>query len=165
MQSQATQVTNFDKVVDFNKQFGVKVSDTPDSKVFDKEPKLVELRMNLIREEMKELEEAVKNKDYVETADALSDILYVVYGMGASIGINLDKTFDLVHNSNMSKLCTTEEEAQTTVKWYEKNEPRYDTPAYRKSQDGQYFVVYNKSTGKILKSVNYKPVDLTYLSK
>lgn len=159
-----TELTNFEKVVDFNEKFGVTVTKSPEPNIFDKNKKLVELRMSLIREEMKELEEAVRTKDYIETADALSDILYVVYGMGASIGIDLDKTFDLVHRSNMSKLCATETEAQQTVDWYIKNEPRYDTPSYRLSDDGKYYIVYNKSTGKILKSINYKPVNLTYLN-
>jgi len=133
--------------------------------IFDNNPKLVNLRMNLIREEVKELETAVKNKDYVEAVDALSDILYVVYGMGASIGIDLDTSFDLVHQSNMSKLCKSEKEAQDTVKWYEEkfktNEQPYDSPAYRKSNiDDRYWIVYNRSSGKILKSINYNPVDL-----
>jgi phosphoribosyl-ATP pyrophosphohydrolase len=136
---------------------------TPTKNIFDTDPKEVEGRMKLIREEMKELEAAVKDKDYVETADALADILYVVYGMGTAIGMNLDTIFDLVHKSNMSKLCTTEQEAKDTVEWYKNNNTEYDSPTYR--QTDKYFIVYNKSTGKILKSINYKPVDLTYLNK
>lgn len=111
-------MSNFEKVRDFNLQFGVKSFDTPQPEIFKEDPKLVELRMNLIREEMRELEDAVKDHDYKETVDALSDILYVVYGMGVSIGMNLDKAFDIVHSSNMSKLCKDEEEAQKTVSWY-----------------------------------------------
>lgn len=71
-------MSNFQKVRDFNLQFGVKSFDEPQPKIFAEDPKLVELRMNLIREEMKELEDAVKSHDYTETVDALSDILYVV---------------------------------------------------------------------------------------
>jgi predicted HAD superfamily Cof-like phosphohydrolase len=159
--------TNFDKVVDFNEKFGVPIYENPQFDIFDKNPKLVELRMNLIREEMRELEDAVKNKDLVETADALSDILYVVYGAGSSFGLNMTEIFNLVHDSNMSKLCTTEQEAQDTVKWYEENKEKlgYDSPAYRLSKDNKYYIVYNKSSGKILKSINYKPVDIkSYLS-
>jgi len=159
--------TNFEKVVEFNEQFGITTFDTPQHTIFDDDPKLVELRMNLIREEVNELEDAVKDKDYTETVDALSDILYVVYGMGSSIGINLDKAFALVHESNMSKLCNNEEEAKETVKWYETEfaEKRlpYDSPDYRKSTCGTYWVVYNASTGKILKSIRYKPVDFKSL--
>ena len=153
--------TNFQKVVEFNKVFGVPVSTEPQKDVFSKDPKLVNLRMSLIREEVKELEEAVANSDMKETLDALSDILYVVYGMGASLGLDLDKGMGLVHDSNMSKSCTSEKEAQQTVDNYIANDKRYDSPAYRQSPDGKYWVVYNKSTGKILKNINYKEVDFS----
>lgn len=157
--------TNFDKVVDFNEKFGVPTFKTPQPNILKDNPKLVELRMNLIREEMKELEEAVTNHDFVETIDALGDILYVVYGFGSSIGVNMDLAFDLIHKSNMSKLCKTEDEAIKTVEFYKQEyatgKQPYDTPAYRLSDDGSYYVVYNASSGKILKSINYNVVDLT----
>ena len=66
--------------------------------------KIVSLRSALIEEELSELKEAVKNKDISEVADALTDILYVTYGAGHAYGIDLDKCFDEVQNSNMSKL-------------------------------------------------------------
>lgn len=160
-------MTNFEKVVDFNKKFGVKTFDVPQQNVFDEHPKLVELRMNLIKEEWEELNEAVTQKDIVETVDALADILYVVYGMGASIGVNLDEAFKLVHESNMSKLCKTEEEAKQTVEWYKQQfsagQLPYDEPTYREDPSKEYWVVYNATTGKILKSVNYKMVNLSYI--
>tara|TARA_B100001094_G_C17632197_1_gene530979 strand:+ start:98 stop:439 length:342 start_codon:yes stop_codon:yes gene_type:complete len=68
------------------------------------ENKIVQLRIDLIEEELNELKEAVKNNDIVEVADALTDILYVTYGAGHSFGVNLDKCFDEVQRSNMSKL-------------------------------------------------------------
>lgn len=163
--------SNFQKVIEFNKKFGVTVHDKPVPDIFDRDPKLVHLRMELIREEMRELEEAVKKKNYIETIDALCDILYVVYGAGCSFGADLDVAFDLVHKSNMSKLCRTEEEAKETVRYYEENKEKlgYDSPCYRLSDNkeinNKYYIVYNKSTGKILKSINYHPVDLTYLVK
>merc|ERR1712232_474376 len=107
--------------------------------------------------------------DMVETVDALGDILYVVYGAGGAFGINLDQAFDLIHKSNMTKLCKTEDEAKETVQWYKDNQTGpegkypYDTPAYRLSPDGQYYVPFNSSTGKILKSVNYTPVSFDSL--
>ena len=58
----------------------------------------------------------------------------------------------------MTKLCKSEEEAIQTVEWYKENESRYDTPAYRLSDDKKYYVVFYDSTGNILKSINYKPV-------
>eukprot|EP00931_Biecheleriopsis_adriatica_P022333 TRINITY_DN1437_c0_g1_i1.p1 TRINITY_DN1437_c0_g1~~TRINITY_DN1437_c0_g1_i1.p1 ORF type:complete len:230 (+),score=56.80 TRINITY_DN1437_c0_g1_i1:3-692(+) len=158
------ELTNFEKVTEkFMKNFGQKVFETPQIDIFSSDPKTVDLRLKLIEEEVKELEDAMKAKDMVETVDALGDILYVVYGAGSAFGINLDKAFDLIHKSNMTKLCRTEEEAKETVEWYKQNytpggKYPYDTPAYRLSPDGQYYVPFNQSTGKILKSINYSPV-------
>lgn len=158
--------TNYKKVYDWNKTFGVKMLDNIDPSIFSKDPKLIQYRMSLIREEVKELEDAVNKHDIKETIDALSDILVVVYGMGASLGINLDETMHLVNESNMSKSCKTEEEAIESVEWYLKNEPRYDTPSYKKSDDGKYWIVYNKSTNKILKSIKWQIVNFgEYLDK
>jgi len=152
-------MSNFKKVIDFNKAFGVDNNTTSQTDLFDKDPKLTAYRLSLIEEEVDELKEAVTNKDFVEVLDALSDILYVVYGAFTAFGVDADKAFHLVHESNMSKLCKTESEAQQTVNWYIENDSeRYDSPAYRKSEDGIHWVVYNKSTKKILKSINYKPV-------
>ena len=150
--------TNFEDVCDFNAQFGVKKLDNP---CLD-DDSFIESKMALIREEMSELEDAVKNKDLVETVDALTDILYVVLGMGYGLNVNLDKAFKIVHESNMSKMCLTEEVAIQTVEWYKQNEPRYTTPTYRINSAGNY-VVYDEKTRKILKSIYYKPADLKYL--
>lgn len=151
--------TNFQKIIDFNRQFGVKIYDTVQKDIFDKDPKLVKYRLDLILEEVNELKDAVEKKDIKEVIDALSDISYVTYGMAASLGINLDKSIDIVHKSNMSKLCNSEDEAVKTVEWYKENEKRYDSPTYRKSDDGKYWVVFNESTGKILKNINYIPAN------
>tara|TARA_A100001015_G_scaffold64441_1_gene71121 strand:- start:5167 stop:5673 length:507 start_codon:yes stop_codon:yes gene_type:complete len=158
-------MTNFQKVMDFNKKFGVPVFDTRQTQVTKDNPSLTKLRYDLIAEEVSELKEAIDTHNFTEIIDALSDILYVVYGAGCSFGIDLDKTFDIVHRSNMSKLCTSEEIAQQTVGWYKQqrdlgNSP-YDSPAYRKADDGEYWVVYNESTGKILKSIKYTPAKFT----
>jgi predicted HAD superfamily Cof-like phosphohydrolase len=153
-----TSKTIFEEVCDFNTQFGVKKLDEP---CLDDES-FIESKMALIREEMSELEEAIKNKDLVETVDALTDILYVVLGMGYGINVNLDAAFKIVHESNMSKMCLTEEVAIHTVEWYKQNEPRYTTPTYRINSAGNY-VVYDEKTRKILKSIYYKPADLKCL--
>jgi predicted HAD superfamily Cof-like phosphohydrolase len=161
-------MSNFDKVVDFNKTFNVKTFDKPFTSVFSEYPDIVELRMKLIREEVEELEQAVKAQDMKETIDALSDILYVVYGMGDALGIDLDNTFNMVHRSNMSKVCNNEKEAQETVQWYKDNSEDYNTknPAQAPVEptytffNGKY-VINNKKTGKVLKSIYYKPVDFT----
>ena len=93
-------MSNFNKVKTFMNTYGQEVKDKPQFPDY----KIVQLRIDLIQEELNELKEAVKNNDIVEVADALSDLLYVTYGGGHSFGIDLDKCFDEVQNSNMSKL-------------------------------------------------------------
>ena len=89
--------------------------------------------------------------------------MYHVYRLVEVYDVDIDRAFKIVHDSNMSKLCETEDIAQKTVQWYKDNNTVYDSPAYRKSDLGDYFVVFNKSTGKILKSINYTPVDFISL--
>ena len=93
-------MTNFEKVGLFMKTFGqeVKITSSLSSE------KINNLRISLINEELEEFKEAIKNNDLKEAADALTDILYVTYGAGHAFGINLDKCFDEVQRSNMSKL-------------------------------------------------------------
>ena len=93
-------MSNFEKVGKFMRTFGQDIK----NKAEFPSKKIVKLRYNLIEEELFELKEALKNNDLKEVADALTDILYVTYGAGHSFGINLDKCFDEVQNSNMSKL-------------------------------------------------------------
>ena len=93
-------MSNFSKVGTFMKTFGQEVKDKP---AFSTE-KINKLRIDLIKEELDELTEAMKNNDLLEVADALTDILYVTYGAGHAFGIDLDKCFEEVQNSNMSKL-------------------------------------------------------------
>ena len=93
-------MSNFSKVGVFMKTFGQEVKDKPSFST----DKINKLRLDLIKEELNELTEAMNNKDLLEVADALTDILYVTYGAGHAFGINLDKCFEEVQNSNMSKL-------------------------------------------------------------
>tara|TARA_B100000989_G_scaffold261332_1_gene212316 strand:+ start:92 stop:463 length:372 start_codon:yes stop_codon:yes gene_type:complete len=93
-------MTNFEKVGSFMKTFGQDIKQSPSFST----DKINELRVSLIKEEFDELIEAMNKKDLVEVADALTDILYVTYGAGHAFGINLDKCFEEVQNSNMSKL-------------------------------------------------------------
>jgi predicted HAD superfamily Cof-like phosphohydrolase len=93
-------MSNFNKVKAFMNTYGQDVKE----KAEFPENKIVQLRIDLIEEELNELKEAIKNKDIVEVADALTDILYVTYGAGHSFGVDLDKCFDEVQRSNMSKL-------------------------------------------------------------
>ena len=250
-------MTQFQKVKDFNVAFGVTMFDNFSTNLITENRDLAKLRFHLIEEEVCELDEAIKNNDFIETIDALADILYVVWGAGVSFGIDMDeeyknflnsmnhtfdfknlsffqntklindtctretdntnmiaifkynfciqrgfnlpdnitnnkkdmdnlannlcwliyrvykfaelknididKAFNIVHDSNMSKLCSTEQLAIETVQWYKDNNTTYDTPSYRKSDLGDYYVVYNKSTGKILKSIKYTPAKFDVL--
>lgn len=244
--------TNFDKVIEFNKTFGLAHYDEEQVTVFDDNPKLANLRYSLIKEEIGELAEAFETHDFIEVIDALTDILYVVYGaassfgfninelyfnsdkssktiyenvllkipefasvhigqktvkddfynlslahhylnklrdldvdlyktieeknydktktvlldtlintylLGCYLGIDLNRSFDIVHSSNMSKVCANEDEAKFTVQWYKDNETRYDSPDYRLCYDNSRYVVFNKSTGKILKNTKYIPAN------
>ena len=93
-------MSNFSKVGIFMKTFGQEVKDKP---AFSTD-KINKLRIDLIKEELEELTDAIKKNDLLEVADALTDILYVTYGAGHAFGIDLDKCFEEVQNSNMSKL-------------------------------------------------------------
>ena len=93
-------MSNFEKVGLFMKTFGQEVKNKPGLST----EKINKLRVSLINEELEEFKEAIKNNDLKEVADALTDILYVTYGAGHAFGINLDKCFDEVQQSNMSKL-------------------------------------------------------------
>ena len=93
-------MTNFNSVKKFMEVFGQEVK----TKAEFPSEKIIKLRYNLIKEELDEFEEALKDRDLKEVADALTDILYVTYGAGHAFGIDLDKCFDEVQRSNMSKL-------------------------------------------------------------
>ena len=93
-------MSNFNKVKTFMETFGQEVKNKPSFST----DKINQLRYDLIKEELEELKDAMKNKDLLEVADALTDILYVTYGAGHAFGIDLDKCFEEVQSSNMSKL-------------------------------------------------------------
>ena len=93
-------MSNFSKVKTFMETFGQEVKTKPS---FSSD-KINKLRYDLIKEELEELKVAMENKDFLEVADALTDILYVTYGAGHAFGIDLDRCFEEVQNSNMSKL-------------------------------------------------------------
>ena len=93
-------MSNFNKVKTFMNTYGQEVKDKPEFPSSE----IVQLRIDLIQEELNELKEAINDKDIVEVADALTDILYVTYGAGHSFGVDLDNCFDEVQRSNMSKL-------------------------------------------------------------
>ncbi|WP_286745091.1 nucleoside triphosphate pyrophosphohydrolase family protein [Roseivirga sp. UBA1976] len=117
-----------------------------------------QLRVSLLAEELKELEEAIANKDLVEVADALCDLQYVLSGaiLEFGLGEKFKELFDEVQRSNMSKTCKSMEEARATQQHYLEKD---GTESYIEESDG-HFLVYRKGDNKTLKSVNYSPADL-----
>lgn len=115
------------------------------------------LRVSLLAEELRELEEAIDNKDLVEIADALCDLQYVLSGaiLEFGLGEKFKALFDEVQRSNMSKACTSEEEAKATVKHYEDK----GTPCFYE-KEGELYLVFREGDHKTLKSVGYSPADL-----
>jgi len=116
-----------------------------------------DLRVSLLAEELKELEEAIKDNDLVEIADALCDLQYVLSGaiLEFGLGEKFKVLFDEVQRSNMSKACRTEDEAKATVAHYQaKGTECFYEP------DGDLFLVFREGDRKTLKSVNYSPADL-----
>ena len=149
-------MSNFSKVGIFMKTFGQEVKNKPSFST----DKINKLRLDLIKEELSELTDAMNNKNLLEVADALTDILYVTYGAGHAFGLNLDTMFNEVQESNMSKTCDNEEDAKISVKKY-LEEKRYNDPKYRKSDCDKYWIVYDNETGKILKNHKFKSPELS----
>jgi len=117
-----------------------------------------ELRISLLAEELKELQQAVDDNNLVEVADALCDLQYVLAGAILEFGLGgkFKELFDEVHRSNMSKACATVEEANRTINHYKNTA---NTESYHKEADGLY-LVYRTADNKTLKSVNYSPAAL-----
>ena len=116
------------------------------------------LRIELLAEELKELQQAVDDNNLVEIADALCDLQYVLSGAVLEFGLGekFKDLFDEVHRSNMSKACKTVEEANATIEHYKLSG---NTESYFKEIDGLY-LVYRTPDDKTLKSINYSPADL-----
>lgn len=142
------------QVAEFHRTFKHPIVDKPGIPSEDR----CRLRVALIAEELKELEVAIRDKNIVEVADALCDIQYVLSGaiLEFGLGDKFKQLFDEVQRSNMSKACTSEEEAQRTVEHYRKKD---GTECYY-LQEGDKWLVYRKSDNKTIKSVGYSPTDL-----
>lgn len=116
------------------------------------------LRVALIAEELKELEQAIKDNDITEIADALCDIQYVLSGAILEFGLGKEfkALFEEVQRSNMSKACASEKEAVATVAYYMAKD---GTECYYREEGGKW-LVYRRSDNKTIKSINYSPADL-----
>lgn len=141
-------------VAQFHKTFKHPILESPQIPSADR----CKLRISLIAEELKELEDAIEDNDLVEVADALADIQYVLSGAILEFGLGgkFKSLFDEVQRSNMSKTCKTVEEAEATRRHYQDKD---GTESYIEESDG-HFLVYRKEDNKTLKSVNYSPADL-----
>lgn len=144
---------SLNQVAEFHRTFKHPILDNPQIPAENRS----KLRVSLIAEELRELEEAIADKDIVAVADALCDIQYVLSGAVLEFGLGekFRELFDEVQRSNMSKACANESEAQATVEHYAK----LGTLAYYKEIEGK-FLVYRQEDDKTLKNINYSPADL-----
>lgn len=143
-----------DQVAEFHRTFKHPIEPQP----IIPAPERCALRVSLIAEELKELEEAIAQNDLVEVADALCDIQYVLAGAVLEFGLGdkFKRLFDEVQRSNMSKTCKSLEEAEATQAHYKATK---GVESYIQ-QEGDLFLVYRTSDHKTLKSINYSPADL-----
>ena len=147
-------IDSLNQVAEFHRTFKAPILNTPQIPSAAR----CKLRVSLIAEELKELQEAIDNQDLVEVADALCDIQYVLSGavLEFGLGSKFVDLFNEVQRSNMSKACNTYEEAELTVAYYAKK----DGTEAEIVQDGDKFLVYRIIDNKVLKSVMYSPADL-----
>lgn len=153
-------MNTLEDVKQFHKLFNHPVLETPQIPSAER----CALRVNLISEELKELQDGIKNGDIVECADAFADLQYVLSGAILEFGLadKFPAIFAEVQRSNMSKACATHEEAYDTMTKYSKE----GIPAHMSEQpiNGRYIVV-RASDNKILKSINYSPADLSFVKE
>jgi predicted HAD superfamily Cof-like phosphohydrolase len=127
----------------------------------------LKLALDLIKEEHLELKVACAQRlaseenclPFNEVADAIGDLYFVVTQLACVMGFNPDELIQKVYDSNMSKLCETEEEANLTIDWYDKNKA---IKAYKNQLENGKFVIRNSETNKVLKGLNFKEPDWQY---
>ncbi|MNL02473.1 Phosphoribosyl-ATP pyrophosphohydrolase [compost metagenome] len=148
---------SLNQVAEFHKTFKHPIKEAPGIPSRER----ANLRVSLLAEELQELKQAVDNNDFVEVADALCDLQYVLAGaiLEFGLGEKFKQLFDEVHRSNMSKACKSLEEANETIQHYRKN---HQCDAYHKEEDS-LFLVYRSNDDKTLKSINYSPANLKNL--
>ena len=148
---------SLNQVAEFHRTFKHPIKETPGIPAMER----ANLRVSLLAEELQEFKQAIEANDFVEAADALCDLQYVLAGaiLEFGLGEKFKQLFDEVHRSNMSKACKSTEEAENTVAHYSKTE---NTECYYTKVDDLY-LVYRKSDNKTLKSVNYSAAQLNQL--
>ncbi len=152
-------IDSLNQVAEFHRTFNAPILDTP--QIPSKER--CELRVSLLQEELKELQQAIADKDIVEIADALCDLQYVLSGAVLEFGLGekFVELFNEVQRSNMSKACSTQQQADETIEFYkEKGQEAYSEVS------GDKINVHRTSDNKVLKNKYYSPADLkTILQK
>lgn len=148
------EANSLNQVAEFHKTFKHPIKATPGIPAIER----ANLRVSLLAEELNELKQAIEANDFVEVADALCDLQYVLSGAILEFGLadKFKTLFDEVHRSNMSKACKSEEEANQTIQHYRATQ---QCDAYHKEEDS-LFLVYRTNDHKTLKSINYSPADL-----
>ena len=147
-------INSLNQVAEFHKTFNAPVLETPQIPSEQR----CKLRVSLLQEELNELSQAIKDGDLVEIADALCDLQYVLSGAVLEFGMGnkFDKIFENIHNSNMSKACESEREAEETLLFYKHKD---GTEGYYKEINGKW-LVYRNGDDKVLKSINYSPANI-----
>jgi len=148
-------IDSLNQVGEFHKTFQAPILDKPQIPSEQR----CELRVSLLQEELNELSQAIKDNDIVEIADALCDLQYVLSGAVLEFGLG-DKFVELfneVQRSNMSKACSSIQEALATLSHYKQKD---GTEGYYKEVNGKY-IVYRNGDDKVLKSINYSPANLS----
>ncbi len=147
-------IDSLNQVAEFHKLFNHPIVKSPTIP----NEKRCALRVELISEELKELQEAIKNNDIVEISDALCDIQYVLSGaiLEFGMGEKFVELFNEVQRSNMSKACTSLQDAKNTIEYYKKEK---NTDCFYEEKEGKY-LIYRSSDRKTLKSIHYSPANL-----
>jgi predicted HAD superfamily Cof-like phosphohydrolase len=153
--------TEYEKVGTSFSESGMTVFTKPNKNVFDDLTDLNK-KMVVINDNMVLLQKAIDNDNLTDFGNVLTVLLYTVYEISYCIGINFDDCFAIVHNSNMSKGCSTEDEAKESVQYILLTKKEY-TPSYKLSNDNKYYIIYDTVSGKILKNKYYTTVDFSSL--
>lgn len=148
------EANSLNQVGEFHKTFKHPIKETPGIPSLQR----ANLRVSLLAEELNELKQAIEKNDFIEVADALCDLQYVLSGaiLEFGLGDKFKTLFDEVHRSNMSKACKSIEEANETIQHYRTTQ---QCDAYHKEEDN-LFLVYRSNDHKTLKSINYSPANL-----
>lgn len=147
-------IDSLNQVAEFHKTFNAPILSNPEIPSQER----CKLRVSLLQEELNELQQAINNNDLIEIADALCDLQYVLSGAVLEFGLGekFVELFDEVQRSNMSKACSSIQEALSTLSHYKQKD---GTEGYYKEVNGMY-IVYRNADNKVLKSINYSPADL-----